>query len=291
VYDPSFFDDDSKEIPGMHSDCNPMREVNANSLDTFEISFNHVSQGAGDSISTGFGSYEYSGLRCPDYSPSRLKLSVTAFKQQLASYERYSCGINCVYGQTMNNNISLFGNFMALAYDSQKGIPSDIDFDDFTSSFSNGAISSSQIDHILASTVLARLEEDKTTVPRPSAPPFMRQVLLPVNLQASLSIRTRYTNAALDKSNTTTTPSAVFVPLSTNPYRIPTNVIVMSFSTTVTVVSREVINLSILTTISIIVSTAGAVWNAQQKIKDGILMVAACCGKARPTKLTENIRN
>jgi hypothetical protein len=278
VYDPSFFDADSKPIPGKHSDCNPMREVNANTLDTFQVAFPHLGIG-------GYGTYEYSGLRCSETSPSRLKLSVQDFNNQLNSWSMISEN-HLRFG----NNVTLFGNFLALAYDSQKGIPKDIDFDDVTSIFSNGAISSSQEDHILASSVLSLVEYERTPF-GPPTPPFLRHRVNPVSLQASLAVKTRYTNVALDQSITTETPSAVFAPLTNHPYRIPSNIILMSFSTVVTAVSKEVVTLSILTTISIIVSTAGTLWNAQEKIKNGVLMVAARCGIQKHTKLTQNIRN
>jgi hypothetical protein len=267
AYDPSFFDDDFKENPGTVSDCNPMREVKPNSVDTFIISFPHLPIVGKRGLQTPVGTYEYSGLRCPAFSPSELKLSAEAFTQQVNSLDDAS--IN--YG--MFNNITLFGHFVALAYDSEKGVPKDIDFDDVTSAHSG--VSSSQQDHILASTILAHVERLADTVPPRSTPPYYIQRVFPVTLQASIDIKTRFTNAALGETNTTATPTAVFAPLSSNPYRIEGEIILMSFSTVLTTVTREVVTLSILTTISIIVSTATALWGAQQTIKDGILMVAA----------------
>jgi hypothetical protein len=267
VFDASFFDEDSKGTPGADPNCNPMREVHANAVDAFQIPFNVRD-----------GTWEYSGLRCPKLSPPQLKLSVDDFALQLGSFD------DGVYSPGNTNNMTLFGNFVALAYDSEKGVPKDIDFDDVTSPFSNGAISSSQENHILASTILTHVERLERTVPPRSTPPYLTQRVVPVTLQASIAVQTRYTNAAKgDLSNpiTTTTPSAVFVPLINNPFRIDKNIILMSFSTVLTTVTREVVTLSILTTISIIVSTASALWGAQEKIKDGILMVAAKVNEIR----------
>ena len=112
--------------------------------------------------------------------------------------------------------------------------------------------------------------------------------MLPVTLQAAVAIQTRYTNVALDESNTTATPTAVFVPQTNHPYRLQSTYILMSFSTVLTAVTREVVTLSILTTISIIVSTATALWGAQQTIKDGILMVAAKVNEIRGTAQPKN---
>lgn len=269
VFDASFFDEDSKGTPGADPICNPMREVHANTVDAFQIPF-----------TVRDGTWEYSGLRCPKLSPPQLKLSVDDFALQVGSF------LNGVddYIPGNFNNMTLFGNFVALAYDSEKGVPKDIDFDDVTSQFSNGAISSSQENHILASTILTHVERLEQTVPPRSTPPYLTQRVSPVTLQASIAVQTRYTNAAkgdLSETITTTTPSAVFVPLINNPFRINKNIILMSFSTVLTTVTREVVTLSILTTISIIVSTASALWGSQEKIKDGILMVAAKVNEIR----------
>jgi hypothetical protein len=279
VYDPSFFDEDSKGTPGADPNCNPMREVNANAVDAFQIAFPFISQPASTRVrnTERYGTWEYSGLRCPKLSPSQLKLSVDDFALQLSSFVDDDRVSNY-------NNMTLFGNFVALAYDSEKGVPKDIDFDDVTSMFSNGAISSSQQGHILASTILTHVERLEETVPPRSTPPYLTQRVSPVTLQASIAVQTRYTNAAkgdLSETITTTTPSAVFAPLINNPYRLPSSLIVVSFSTVLTTVTREVVTLSILTTISIIVSTASALWGAQEKIKDGILMVAAKVNEIR----------
>jgi hypothetical protein len=278
VLDPSFFDEDSKGTPGADPSCNPMREVNSNTVDAFQIAFPFISQPASTRRNERYGTWEYSGLRCPKLSPSQLKLSVEDFALQLSSFDDD-------YKKNPNyNNMTLFGNFVALAYDSEKGVPKDIDFDDVTSPFSNGAISSSQQGHILASTILTHVERFEETVPPRSTPPYLTQRVVPVTLQASIAVQTRYPNAAQGDTTTTittTTPSAVFVPLINNPYRLPSSLIVVSFSTVLTTVTREVVTLSILTTISIIVSTASALWGAQEKIKDGILMVAAKVNEIR----------
>jgi hypothetical protein len=49
--------------------------------------------------------------------------------------------------------------------------------------------------------------------------------------------------------------------------------LLISFSSSSTVISTQVVTLSILTTISIILSTAATLWGAQPKIKDGIILV------------------
>jgi hypothetical protein len=52
-------------------------------------------------------------------------------------------------------------------------------------------------------------------------------------------------------------------------------VLSLSFASSNSVVNSPIISLTILTTISILLSTAGTLWGSQQKIKDAIILVTA----------------
>jgi hypothetical protein len=254
VYDPSVFDEEAKKF-GLDPKCNPMREVSANSLDTFLF---RVSLGGKSEDGPDFGKgYQYSGLRCSNHA-SKLKITLHDLQSQI--------------DDPVNNirNVSLFGNAVAFVYDSTKGIPNDVNFDDIVAFTSEGAASTEKDGHILGFTVLRYLGSGQIAPysPRQTTEP-------PVRVQSSLRMDTRFTNAVLGDTTTTSTLSATILPATSNPYRIPGIPILMSFSTSYTLVTKSVVSLSILTTISIIVSTAGTLWGSQQKIKDGALLVSA----------------
>jgi hypothetical protein len=122
----------------------------------------------------------------------------------------------------------------------------------------------------LGFTILAYLDLEDTDPYNPK-----QRTLPPVRVQSSLRIETRFTNAVLNRSATTSTLSATFLPATTSPYRIPGIALIMSFSTSLTEVSKSVISLTILTAIGAIISTAHALWEQQGKIKIAARMVAA----------------
>jgi hypothetical protein len=257
VYDPSVFDEEAKKF-GINPKCNPMREVSANSLDSFMF---RVPLGGRSEDPPDFGKgYEFSGLRCSNHA-SKLKITLHDLQRQIDGG-----------WEALNNlrNVSLVGNAVAVFYDSTKGIPKDLNFDDIVAFTSEGAASSEKGGHVLGFTVLRYMGvgEIAPHLPRQTTQP-------PVRVQSSLRMDTRFTNAVLGETATTSTLSSTILPATSNPYRIPGIPILMSFSTSYTVVTKSVVSLSILTTISIIVSTAGTLWGSQQKIKDGALLVSA----------------
>jgi hypothetical protein len=59
------------------------------------------------------------------------------------------------------------------------------------------------------------------------------------------------------------------------------------FTSATTVIITQIINLSILTTIFIVLSTAGTLWGSQEKIKAGIALVKAkLCAKKQEVDVT-----
>jgi hypothetical protein len=266
VYDPSVFDDEAKKF-GLDPKCNPMREVSANSLDSFM--FRAALGGSTfDGPDAGKG-YEFSGLRCSNQA-SKLKITLHDLQRQLdGGWASISASMQAL-GFSDMRNLSLFGNSVAVVYDSTKGIPNDLNFDDITAFSSEGAASSEKDGHILGFSVLRYLGAAEIH------PYDLKQHKLPpIRVQSSLRMETRFTNAVLGRTKTTSTLSATILPSTFNPYRIPDMPMLMSFSTSDTVVGNAVISLSILTTISIIVSTAATLWGSQQKIKDGVRLVSA----------------
>ena len=260
VYDPSFFDDAIKKIPGLESVCNPMRETSPNSQDAIEI-LDPVEFGLQNEF-IGLG-YEYRGLipkQC-SRAPSNLKLSTFGLRSQ-GQYQPMSALL-----PWQNLNMSLFGGLVAVFYDSSKGVPKELNFDDIFAFSSNGKLLSDKPDHVLGSKTILHTKCFKG----PGAK--CDQIIQPeISVQAAFRIDTKYTNAALGRTETTTTSSVSVQPSVSRPgsFRYPLS---MSFSSPSTVVAKSVISLSILTTLSIIVSTAGTLWSSQTKIKETIILV------------------
>jgi hypothetical protein len=260
VYDPSFFDDAIKKIPGLESVCNPFRETSPNSQDAIEILDPQEFGLQNERIGLG---YEYSGLipkRC-SRAPSNLKLSTYDLRSQGQNQALYALQ----YYQ--NLNMSLFGGLVAVFYDSSKGVPKELNFDDIFAFSSNGKLLSDKPDHVLGSKTLLYTK----CVKGPGGK--CDQIKQPeLSVQAAFRIDTKYTNAALGRTDTTMTSSVSIQPAISRPgnYRYPLSI---SFSSPFTVVAKSVISLSILTTLSIIVSTAGTLWSSQTTIKETFILV------------------
>jgi hypothetical protein len=257
VYDPSFFDDEAKKFD-MDPKCNPMREVSANSLDSFLFRAPLGVTSSDPDLGKG---YEFRGLRCLNRA-SQLKLTLHDVQRHIDSGRA---------GMANNlSNLYLFGNAVAVVYDSARGVPSDLNFDDITAWTSEGVISSEKEGHILGFTILTYLDLEHTDPYNPK-----QHTAPPIRVQSSLRMDTRFTNVVLERTTTTSTLSATFSPATNSPYRIPGIALLMSFSTSHTVVSNPAVSLTILTAIGAIFGVASGLLESQEYIKVIARLVAA----------------
>jgi hypothetical protein len=167
--------------------------------------------------------------------------------------------------------MSLFGGIVAVLYDVSKGIPTALNFD--------GARTNTMSTDVLGSTVLLT-----TIVKNPNFAPYPyceQEVAKPLTCTVTEQRDVVFTNAVAQKKETISRQQAQFQQPVITSYnseirrpldpRVPA--LSISFASSTTVITTQVINLSILTTISIIVSTAATLWGSQQKIHDGIILV------------------
>jgi hypothetical protein len=270
VFDPSFFDEATKTIPGLRTTCNPMREVIANSVDSMllESRFDVDPRDTNEM----YGGYTYSGLirqttTPPGHpgpnpfatAPSRVSVFTRELAQQGFGDSRRTCSSNV--------NMSIFGGVVAVLYDASKGIPKELDFD--------GARINSMSSDVLGSTVLLSTNVIDSSL---GGPNFCSQLKFPpLSCTVTEQQEVVFTNAVAAATQTVKRQIAEFktpvIPTDTGERRSPLPALSISFSSSLTVISTQFINLSILTTISIILSTAASLWGAQQKIKDGIILV------------------
>ena len=167
--------------------------------------------------------------------------------------------------------MSLFGGMVVVLYDASKGIPKALDFD--------GARFKTMSSGILGSAVVLSTNcyGSGVTVPYTCTqykPP-------PISSTVTSQVDESFANALTSKIQNSTFQTASFqtsqIDLSSQP---PSGSgvdfdVSISFSTSVSVITTPVISLTILTTISIIVSTAATLWGSQQKIKEGVILVTA----------------
>jgi hypothetical protein len=263
VFDPSSFDEATKADPALKV-CNPMREVKANTVDSVDIQTASVSQ---------FGNYEYRGLipqtqPLPDGSPNPFASAPSQLRMSTADLELQ----NCIDPRTKiaGANASIFGGVVAVLYDASKGIPTELDFD--------GALGNSMSSSVLGSTVL--ISTNEIVVPSGDNP-FRTCVQYkpdPVSCSVTSQQDEIFTNALTNQKTIVTRQVVTFTTMTPNtpanaPSRSAVPSLSISFSSSMSVITTEIISLSILTTISIIASTAATLWGSQQKLKEGIVLV------------------
>ncbi len=270
VFDSSYFEEASRTIPGLNSVCNPMKEIYATSTDALLLQFDDFGMTSKSSDETGqYGAYTYTGLipqqqTSPNPNPfASAPSTFSAFTSDLKT-EGISSG-------SKNVLMSLFGGIVAVMYDASTGTPQALDFNSVrTNAMSNSA---------LGSVVVLSTNCRGNTVPIPNTcvqyqPPTK-------SCTVTTQVNEYLVNAVSSNQKKNSTQQTLSCQLSTVDQslfgfndELPFDISI-SFSSAVSVVTTPVITLSILTTISIIVSTAATLWGSQQKIKDGILAITA----------------
>ena len=107
--------------------------------------------------------------------------------------------------------------------------------------------------------------------PQVKFPPIDMLLANQVDWFFSNKISQRLVNKTIYSTTTQTSTTKTFCLPWSGPTCIPD--VRIAFTSSSTVVTTQIISLSILTTISIIVSTAATLWGAQDKIKAGIALV------------------
>jgi len=275
AFDPSSFEMASSTNPALNPICNPMKEVRANSRDSLNMDFAHF----GIFSPAAFGAYSYSGLIPQPLAPPVGGLpnpfitapsSLSIFTSQLQAQ-----GMNPNPGSTsaaqifesskvFNLNNSIFGGMVAVFYDASKGIPKELDF--------SGALVNTMSNTVLGSAVLLSTDCYGDS--------GCKQVeRAPISGTITSQVDISFANAALQQTTNSTSQSMSIQvsPIVQTGFGPASSkfVLSLSFSSSLSVVTTPVVGLTILTTISIIVSTAATLWGSQEKIKQGVIKVTA----------------
>jgi hypothetical protein len=264
VYDPDYFDTQAK-VYGMDPVCNPMKEVFANTVDSVTFSLEmDWSLNPADNRYRDVG-YRYSGL-IPQ--PNLPEFRRDMFKSLPTELFATPSELNIQKGWKVNANFSLFAGVVAVLYNPSMGVPTALDFDNVPSN--------SMSDDILSSFVLFQTNcdyqyADTNNCPQEKFPPIDMLITSQVDFTFTNKIVPRMINKTV--YSTTTQPSkkkSVCLNQDCSDRDVR-----MAFTSTSTVVTTQIISLSILTTVSIIVSTAATLWGSQDKIKAAIALVKA----------------
>jgi hypothetical protein len=263
VWDPNYFDTQAK-VNGMDPVCNPMKEALGNALDSlsFSLQFDLDPRDVAKNEPAG---YKYSGL-----IPQPNIFDRTVFKSLPTQLFATPSELNIQIGSSGNANFSLFAGVVAVLYDPSMGVPTTLNFDK--------APDSSMSEDILGSSVL--LQTDCGYYPDVANPQYKcPQVKFPpIDMLIASQVDWKFSNKIPQRLFNTTTYSTTTQPSTKKSYCSPwsgptcDSDVRMAFTSSSTVVTTQIISLSILTTISIIVSTAATLWGSQDKIKAGIAL-------------------
>ena len=267
VYDPKYFDTQAK-IYGMDPVCNPMKEVFGNTLDYLSLSLKFALDPRDAAKENPPSGYKYSGL-IPQ--PNIPEFGRTVFKSLPTQLFANPSQLNIQNGSKNNANFSLFAGVVAVLYDPAKGIPTTLNFDN--------AQEGSMSEDILSSFVLMHtdcgfypgVDNPGGKCPQVKFPPIDMLLANQVDWVFSNKIPQRMEN----KTSYSTTAQPSTKKSYCSPWSGPAcnSDVRIAFTSSSTVITTQIISLSILTTISIIVSTAATLWGAQDKIKAGIALV------------------
>ncbi len=285
VYDPSYF--------AGNQQCNPMIEDEANAENALRLRFlsrERQYRGA-NSVSSFFpahpvykgakkflrGVFSYSGLKSPISSsnlppsqictdsnrnvftnaPSSLSLSTSdLFDQAPLSFS--ACA---------NANLTIFGGLAVVLYDASKGTPKALDFDGAKINAMSSSILGSSV--LMSTSVLGDEGADAgvsygCTISNAA----------PLEAKVTTQVDWFFTNAVLNQETNKTTQTMTMQHSVVDQNSVfdlgQRFVLSISFSSSSTVVTNQVIPITILTTISIIVSTAGTLWGSREKMEKGI---------------------
>jgi hypothetical protein len=271
------------------TECNPMKEIHANTLDSLTIddgdSFGTFNAGTNGKAASFFS---YSGLEkfwfvpesfacnfpgtsvCPikrpkiDNVPSQGKMSTYELSQRVKSMETPP------RNSADDPIFSIYGGLVAVFYDASKGIPEELDFQ----RAQDGAMSNK----VLGSTVL--LSTDCGV----SSCNFLT-IRQPQTVTVTTHVDELLTNALQNRDLQNSTKMAILIENSVIRNPAPkveggqsgyqAFQLQIRFSSSLSTVTTQYVSLSVLTTVSIIVSTAGTLWGSQEKIKAAIALVKA----------------
>jgi hypothetical protein len=271
VYDPDYFDTQAK-VYGMDPICNPMKEVVGNTLDslTFSIDFFlNPADVAKMNHPLGPSGYRYSGLIPQPSIPEFDRRDM--FKNLPRELFATPSELNIQKGWKVNANFSLFAGVVAVLYDPSMGVPTALDFDNVQSN--------SMSEDILSSFVLFQTNCDDQYAATNNCP---QEKFPPIDMLITSQVDFTFTNKIVPRMINKTTYSTTTQTSTKKSFCLPWNGngcgnsdVRMAFTSSSTVVTTQIISLSILTTVSIIVSTAGTLWGSQEKIKAAIALVKA----------------
>jgi hypothetical protein len=256
VFDPNHFEEQAKKH-GIDPKCNPLKEIKPNSLESVQMSFGNF--GMSDSArKTG---YAYKGLIPQPNSVN------TAFRNLPQNFFSPTYDMRLKNRETTSDmNISLFNGLTAVIYDASNGIPKELDFSGATT-----RTMSEQVDSLILFTTKC----DRITKSCGSEP------FLPQEVEITTTFEEIFTNQL--RTQTTTYYNQSVVTTLTNlprPVGVP-NVFInewslsMSFSTDQSTNRKQVLSVSVVTTVSVILSIATSIWGARPKIKEAILVAMA----------------
>jgi hypothetical protein len=166
--------------------------------------------------------------------------------------------------------MSLFAGVVAVMYDSSKGAPKELNFDN--------ARFNSMSENILGSTVLFEAQKcegelgvnyNGNRCPQTKLPPVTAIITAQVERVLSNAVTGDLTNTTYYRTAMQAAPQIGTCLSSDFLCRAD---IFLSFASSSSVVNTQIVSLSVLTTVSIILSTAGTLWGSQEKIKDGIVL-------------------
>jgi hypothetical protein len=267
VYDPNYFDTQAK-VYGMDPICNPMKEVVGNTLDYLSLSLQFDLDPRDAARQDPPSGYKYSGL-IPQ--PSVPEFDRTLFKSLPTQLFANPSELNIQKGRSNNANFSLFAGVVALLYDPSMGVPTTLNFD----SVQEGSVS----EDILSSFVLLNTDcgyypdvpNPDYKCPQVKFPPIDTLLTNQVDWTFSNKISQRMENKTIYSTTTQPSTKKSYCQPWSGPACNPD--VRIAFTSSSTVITTQIISLSILTTISIILSTAATLWGSQKQIKAGIALV------------------
>ena len=168
-------------------------------------------------------------------------------------------------------NMSLFSGVVAILYDSSKGTPKVLNFDN--------ARFNTMSEEVLSSTVLFEAQKCEKELGVKYNDNRCPQVKLPpVDAIITAQIERVLSNPVTGSLTPMTLYSASMRPSPQSSTCLVDDLschadLILSFASSGSVVNTQIVSLSILTTVSIILSTAATLWGSQEKIKSGIVLV------------------
>jgi hypothetical protein len=266
AFEASFFDED----PALDSACNPMRELRANSLDAVYLGVSDF--GLNDVRKDSATGFRYQGLLPqPKSNISFLKnpnssmfLSTNRFAQQIRPLT------NPIYSDI---SVMMFSGLVAVFYDAGRR-PSQLDF----SSASSGRMSNEVLGSVVLlstdcqcdpdTSVCATQKKKCDVILRPQQTVEVAQIFEDVYVNTLLETRQLLSNQSLSIR-----PSSIIQNVADSSLGKWT--LSIAFNSHTSVLRKQVLQLSIFNTVSIIVSTAATIWGFQEQIKQYTLLVIA----------------